>query len=265
MLAFDRRGEGPPLVLLHGTNASRRMWDPVLPALAAHRDVVAVDLPAHGASPPTALTPAGFAAEVAGVLDALGMGAAPVAGLSIGGWTALELAKLGRASAVLALVPAGLWARRSPLVTDLGLVVNWSLGRLAGERGVRALRSPLVRRVALRSVCAHPERVGAEAAMAVARDAVASRHFPRHFLRTRVLRFTGGAAIAASVPVTVVWGERDHVARARTSQHRDELPAHARVETWADCGHLLVWDAPERVVAAALQLPPGSAMRSTWR
>jgi len=255
MLAFDRRGEGPPLVLLHGTKETRRMWEPVVPRLAEQRSVIAVDLPAHGASPPTALTPGGFATEVVALLDDLGLAAAPVAGLSIGGWTALEVARLGRASGVLALVPAGLWARRSPLVTDLGLVVSWRLGQLGGERGVRTMRSPLVRRFALWSISAHPERVPADVAVATARDAVASRHFPEHFRRTRVLRFTGGAEIPPSVPVTVVWGERDRVARARTSRHADQLPAHARVQTWPDCGHMLVWDAPDRVIAAALALP----------
>ena len=53
----------------------------------------------------------------------------------------------------------------------------------------------------------------------------------------------------------VVWGEQDRVARARTSRHGDQLPPHARIETWLGCGHVSVWDAPERVVAAAVALP----------
>ena len=48
-------------------------------------------------------------------------------GHSSGGWTALELAKLGCASAVLALAPAGLWRRHSPLPTDAILILNWRL------------------------------------------------------------------------------------------------------------------------------------------
>src|SRR5688500_11457296 len=50
-LAFDRVGQGEPLVLLHGQGFSRRCWDPVVDALAADRDVIAVDLPGHGESP----------------------------------------------------------------------------------------------------------------------------------------------------------------------------------------------------------------------
>lgn len=258
VLSFAAVGAGPLLVLLHGTNTTRRLWAPVVPALSAERRVVLVDLPGHGASAPTSHTPSDYAREVAELLDHLDAERAAIAGLSIGGWVALELAKRGRASGALALVPAGLWAHRSPLVTDLGMRVNWRLARLGGRPGAAAMRSPRFRRVALRSLCAHPERVAARDAVAVAEDARASRHCPEHFRQTRGLRFTGGTATPPEVPVHVVWGDRDRVARARTSQHIDQLPSHARVETWPGCGHMLVWDAPERVVAAALAVPTTS-------
>jgi pimeloyl-ACP methyl ester carboxylesterase len=53
MLAFDRCGEGPPLLLLHGTASSRGVWAPLIDTLAEANDVFAVDLPGHGDSPPT--------------------------------------------------------------------------------------------------------------------------------------------------------------------------------------------------------------------
>ena len=51
-LAFDRSGEGPALVLLHPLGADRRVWDAVVPRLAAQRDVIALDLPGFGESAP---------------------------------------------------------------------------------------------------------------------------------------------------------------------------------------------------------------------
>jgi pimeloyl-ACP methyl ester carboxylesterase len=51
-LVFERRGDGPPLLLMHGIGHRRQAWEPVIDLLAAERDVIAVDLPGFGASPP---------------------------------------------------------------------------------------------------------------------------------------------------------------------------------------------------------------------
>jgi pimeloyl-ACP methyl ester carboxylesterase/AcrR family transcriptional regulator len=268
MLAHDRRGTGTPLVLLHGTNSSRALWDGLLSSLA-DGDVISLDLPAHGASAPTSMTPPDWARDVAGTLDALGVRAPAIVGHSAGGWTALELARLGVAGAVLALAPAGLWRRRSPPGTDAGLVVNWTLGRLSGPLAPAAMRNRALRAVALRSVAVHGASVPAETAAAMARTAAASRHFPRHFARTRRLRFEGGAAIAPDVPVQMVWGADDGVARARTSRFTEgRLPPHAVVETWPDCGHMVMWDQPDRLVARSAASPvpdPPATMRGHAR
>src|ERR1700677_2587896 len=132
MLVFDQEGSGAPLMLLHGTNSSRSIWKPLLPYLSDKREVFSVDLPAHGQSPPSSFTPPDWAKEVAMLLDQLGLERVAVVGHSSGGWTALELAKLGRTSGVLALTPAGLWRQYSPLITDAILVVNWRLGQILG-------------------------------------------------------------------------------------------------------------------------------------
>lgn len=219
-------------MLLHGTNSSRAVWAPLVPRLAAKREVIAFDLPAHGASPPTSFTPPDFADEIATTFDELGLAAPPVVGHSVGGWTALELARGERAGAVLALAPAGLWRRRSPFLTDLGLRVNWRIGQLLGGAAELPLRSSLGRRIGLSSISARPGEVPYDVAVASARSAAASKHFPAHFRLTRVLRFTGGREIPSAVPIQVVWGDKDHVALARKSRFEEELPDHARVDTW---------------------------------
>ncbi|MEM7273591.1 MAG: alpha/beta hydrolase [Actinomycetota bacterium] len=89
-------GSGAPLVLIHGNSASGATWEHLLagPVGQAHR-CVAIDLPGHGASPPPASTEAyslpGYAAAVAAVVEALGLGdEVALLGWSLGGHIALE-------------------------------------------------------------------------------------------------------------------------------------------------------------------------------
>ena len=47
-LSHERRGSGPPLVLIHGLGSHRQVWTPIVATLARHRDVIALDLPGFG-------------------------------------------------------------------------------------------------------------------------------------------------------------------------------------------------------------------------
>src|SRR5690349_24508093 len=135
-----RRGAGPPLVLLHGIGGEACVWDPVLDALAADHDVLALDLPGFGRSAPlpdgVEPTPEALARAVAALLDADGLDDVHVAGNSLGGWVALELAKAGRARSVTGLCPAGLWGR--PLLGP-----DEAPRRRGGQRLARRVR-PLI-------------------------------------------------------------------------------------------------------------------------
>ncbi len=218
--------------------------------------MVAIDLPAHGESEASSLDPPGFAADLAALFDELGLNAPAIVGHSVGGWTALELAKLRRAGAVLALAPAGLWSEHSPLMTDIGLQVNWRLGQILGGLIDHSLKTRIGRSMGLRSVSVRAGQIPYDTALAAAHDAVASQHFLAHFKATRILRFTGGRTIPSSTPVRVVWGDKDRVALKRRSRHTDELPDHATFETWPDCGHMVMWDRTEDTITAALKTAP---------
>jgi pimeloyl-ACP methyl ester carboxylesterase len=86
MLAYETSGSGAPLLLIHGLTESRRMWDPLLPALASHHTVLTVDLPGHGESAPGAsYAPDAMADEVAEVVRAVGLDTPTVVGHSLGG------------------------------------------------------------------------------------------------------------------------------------------------------------------------------------
>jgi pimeloyl-ACP methyl ester carboxylesterase len=248
-LAHDRLGAGPPLILLHPLGADRQVWAPVLERLAAERDVVAVDLPGFGASPPldaaTTPTPRALAAAVRGLADDLGLEGWHVAGNSLGGWVALALGLQGAAS-VTAIAPAGLWS--GPLVPRASVARR--LARAALPVIGAAARSPALRRAILAGSVAHPERVGPEAAARLVRAYARAPGFEAVNAAMRASHFTGLADI--EVPVTLVWPEHDRlVARPR------HVPPRVRERWLADCGHIPMWDDPAAVAAALLD---GSAV-----
>ena len=242
MIAHTRRGSGPPLVLIHALGADRRMWDPVIDRLAAHRDVIAIDMPGFGESPPLGAVAreaarggaAGRAADARGGTSApvsphdlaravrahslaLGLDRPHVAGNSLGGWVALELALAGHAQSVTAIAPAGLWAQ--PLVPKRSQARV--LARALRPVLPALLRSARGRRVALGSTIAHPERVPYSAALALVRGYADAPGFEAVNAGMRAGRFTGLAEIP--VPLTLAWPEHDGlVARPR------DVPAAAR-------------------------------------
>jgi pimeloyl-ACP methyl ester carboxylesterase len=108
-----RGGSGSPLVCLHGFTGTWRTWELVLPVLERRHDVLAPTLPGHAGGPPLEGEP-----SVAVILDAVeramddaGFEIAHIVGNSLGGYVALHLAARGRARSVVALAPAGGWAR----------------------------------------------------------------------------------------------------------------------------------------------------------
>jgi pimeloyl-ACP methyl ester carboxylesterase len=108
-----RGGSGPPLVCLHGFTDTWRTWELVLAALERGHEVLAPTLPGHAGGPllpgnPSAAT---LLDALERILDDAGFATAHLVGNSLGGYLALALAARGRARSVVALAPAGGWAR----------------------------------------------------------------------------------------------------------------------------------------------------------
>jgi pimeloyl-ACP methyl ester carboxylesterase len=108
-----RGGSGSPLVCLHGFLDTWRTWELVLPALERRHDVLAPALAGHAGGPPIegGATAAVLADAVERAMDEAGFELAHLVGNSLGGYVALQLAARGRAHTVVALAPAGGWAR----------------------------------------------------------------------------------------------------------------------------------------------------------
>lgn len=95
-LAYDRRGDGPPLVLLHGFPLDHHLWDEVVPLLADTFDIIRPDLRGFGESTTvdSIYTMDDYAADIAGLLDHLEIQKAAIVGHSMGGYIALAFARL---------------------------------------------------------------------------------------------------------------------------------------------------------------------------
>jgi pimeloyl-ACP methyl ester carboxylesterase len=112
MMHDIRRGAGPPLLLVHGLGSSARSWSPIIDALAAHRRVIAVDLPGFGTTPPLAgeVSIRTLADALTDYLRAEGLLGIDAVGSSMGARLVLELARRGGVlGGVVSLDPGGFW------------------------------------------------------------------------------------------------------------------------------------------------------------
>lgn len=169
-----------------------------------------------------------------------------VVGNSLGGWVALELAKLGGARSVTALSPAGLWRDHNPVSSQASLVVARSLAVATRPVASTLGRSRILRTAGLALTFARPWRVPAEVA---ADQAVVFSSAPSYwpvFWATRTRRFVGGRDIA--VPITIAFGTRDRLLTPSANAARDQLPPHVVEVRLVGCGHAPTWDDPDAVV-----------------
>ena len=246
-IAWDRRGNGAPLLLIHGLGYARWGWEPVLPELAEQFDVILFDNRGIGESdaPPGPYTVAEMAADAVQVLDEAGVARAHVVGTSLGGMIAQELA-LAHPERVDRLVlacttPGGQKAHPMPQVTVALMAEAATL-----EPAV-ALRRFVENALAPATVEAHPEIV--EQIMA---HRLATAQQPAAW----AAQASAGATFAAydrlgglAAPTLVQHGDEDVVVDPRNADLLVELLPDARLER-VPGGHLFFWEAPEQFVAS---------------
>src|SRR3984885_6801233 len=139
---YHRVGEGPPLVLLHGIGHHWQTWKPVIERLANEFDVIACAPPGFGPPAPLAAsiepTIPAYADAFEWFFAELGLERPHVAGSSMGGAIALELARGRAVKTVSAFSPAGFWTAAELRFCQLSL---GAIGRIpeAARPSVEAL------------------------------------------------------------------------------------------------------------------------------
>lgn len=264
--AEHRGGTGEPLLLIHGITASWTVWLPVIERLEAHHDVIAPALSGHVAGP---ALPDGSPATVSELtdglerrLDELGLETVHVVGNSLGGWLALELARRGRARSVVALSPAGAWARPRDLASlsrqlKLG---SWLLSH-AGRRTAAFLSRPRARRIALRSTAERGDRVPAAAIPGILQDVAGCTVLDE---LGASLEGTGGIDHLPDpgCRIRIAWGECDRtIPFGRYGRPMLERVPDAEYVSLPGVGHIPMSDDPELVARTILEVTVGHAPR----
>jgi pimeloyl-ACP methyl ester carboxylesterase len=251
---YERRGSGTPLVLLHGIAHRWQAWEPVLDELAEHHDVIAVDLPGFGLSPaPDGGWPdsvPGLAALLGSYLASLGVDRPHLAGNSLGGALAIELAAAGRARSVTALSPLGLGTATESW-WGFGVLVEHRVLSFLPEAAIRrVVATPIGRRLSMAMIMSAPDRLTPERCT---RDALAMRRGKGFRPVARMTRGYQLPAVTVDVPMTIAWGDRDRILLPRQAiRARNRLPS-ARHLTLPRCGHVPMGDNPSLVARTILE------------
>lgn len=268
MLRYDRSGEGPIVVLVHGLGGTRRSWDGIRERASARRTIVAVDLPAHGESPaePDSGSFAGLARSLEGFLRAEGLDRAALVGGSLGARLVLEMARRGLGGPIVALDPGGFWRGRERTWVHATLTASLMALRGLGPARAALARNGATRRLLLAQLSARPGRVPPTIA---ARELDGFARTPtvgpliRDLARGPAQR---GPAAAPSGPVVIGWGRRDRLCFPVQAERALAAFPSARLHWFDGCGHYPVWDDPDGTLALILDATepartPGSEAR----
>jgi pimeloyl-ACP methyl ester carboxylesterase len=247
--ASHRGGSGSPLVCLHGFADTWRTWELVLPALERRHDVLALTLAGHAGGPALngSVDDAALADAVQAAMDDAGFATAHIIGNSLGGWLALQLAARGRAQSVVALAPAGGWARDDESWKDV-LRLQAALieqARAAAPHAEAILASPEGRRRATRYTVVNYEHLPVDLLAHQLLGVAACRD------GERLVSFALGAdwrldAERIACPVRVVWGNDDRLLPwpSAAARYRTDWLPHADWVELDGVGHCPQLDVP---------------------
>ena len=218
----------------------------MLPLLERNFDVVAVDLPGFGYSPPlppgTDSTPEALADAVERAMDDAGFDKAHIAGNSLGGWIALELARRGRALTVVALSPAGLQHKREKSWgKGVVLAMRWGARNLPTPPAL--LRTPLGKVCVGGAVMARPWRMDSDDVAEVVRLLADAPGFDATLPHTFERQPRGLDRIDS--PVLLLWGTRDLLLLPRQGRRFERLIPNCELRYLKGLGHTPMSDDPQ--------------------
>ena len=260
LAGLDHRhaGSGEPLLLLHGLGSTWRVYWRLLSRLEAEREVLGLDLPGFGESAPLPGAEASVPAltdAVCATLDEAGWERPLVAGNSMGGWIACELARRGRARGVVAISPAGMHTAREARYSAATMRMGHAQGRLLAPIVPAILSNPVGRTLSLYPYFGRAWAVDAEDAITTFRYGSNAAAFVPAVDWLFSHRPSGLEEIRC--PVTILWGSRDALLPPRQGPRWARAIPGAELRPLPGLGHTPFFDDPGVVTRAILDAPRG--------
>lgn len=244
-----RSGSGQPVLLVHGLGSTWESWGPILPGLRAHREVVAVDLPGFGRTPPLRgeVSIATLTDAVESYIVAEGLDGVDLVGSSMGARMVLELARRGATGTTVALDPGGFWGDGGARYLGVTLAASIRLVRALQPVLPTVLNTPAGRTALLAQLSARPWAVPPKVALHELRSFAAAPSFDAA-LRALVGPPRQQGRPATPGNVVIGWGRQDRVTLpGQAKQAAREFP-QAALHWFDGCGHFPHWDRPQDTV-----------------
>jgi pimeloyl-ACP methyl ester carboxylesterase len=255
MLHVYRAGGGEPLVLIHGLGAHWRFWEPVLPMLEPHHDVLVPDLPGFGQSRPL---PSRLPDNVHELVDALetamdgaGFGTAHIAGHSFGGLLALELGLRGRARTVCAISPAGMVHGWEHYYVVAILETFRKIARALYPALPLLARSAVIRTLLLWPLASRPWRMDPKWIESLARGYADTEAFIT--LKASAWDHVTEKFCDIACPAVIGWGSRDWLLFPRQGLRYAKVIPSVRLVRLYGIGHSATSDDPPMVADLILR------------
>ena len=227
-----------------------------MPRLERRHEVLAPNLPGHaGGSPlPDKLDAETLVSGVERAMDEVGWETAFVAGNSLGGWVALQLAARGRARKVVALAPAGGWAQGDPIAADrLDHFTNMrALVRGAAPYADEIVATPEGRRRVTQDITVSFEHIPPELLAHQVRG-VADCHGADSLIAWARQYGYPLATERITCPLRIIWGTEDRLLRwPRAASRYRELLSWAEWVELPGVGHCPQLDVPAQTAELIL-------------
>ena len=261
-----RAGVGKPLLLVHGLGGTWRSWTPVLETLARTREVVAIDLPGHGATPALdgEASVATLADALTDYLEQSELTGVDAVGSSLGGRLVLEHARRGVLGSVVSLDPGGFWRgwERHYFYGTLALTIR--LVRALQPVMPKLTHSAIGRTLLFAQLSGRPWKIPPALALDELQSYARTPVFDELLWQLPYGEPQRGApAGSLARPLVIAWGRRDRLCFPWQARRALELFPDARLQWMDRCGHFPQWDDPGATSRLILAATAGIA-DATW-